>query len=101
MNAIEYALESNADLQVIGSMQKACRDDWRGMKAQQIGKRHNDLEQDLERQQSKLQNELELWQLAMLKAHDGSLESKNIDTESRPHLHQSTASARIHTAITA
>mmetsp|Transcript_19562 Transcript_19562/g.41102 ORF Transcript_19562/g.41102 Transcript_19562/m.41102 type:complete len:427 (+) Transcript_19562:154-1434(+) len=47
MNAIEYALESHADIKVIKSMQRACRDDWRDMKSHAAGKRHDELAREV------------------------------------------------------
>ncbi|KAL7526242.1 hypothetical protein ACHAWF_001692 [Thalassiosira exigua] len=75
MNAIEYALDSDANLKVIKTMQRACRDDWRersksnntmddddsigdSQKSQPGRRRHEDLVKDMEAMASKLQKEL-------------------------------------------
>mmetsp|Transcript_34359 Transcript_34359/g.61678 ORF Transcript_34359/g.61678 Transcript_34359/m.61678 type:complete len:273 (+) Transcript_34359:152-970(+) len=51
-NAIEYAIENNADIKVIKTMQRAARDDWRKLEASRHGKRHADLAKDIERSAS-------------------------------------------------
>ena len=48
MNAIEYALESDSDISVIKSMQRACRDDWRKRKEDHKGARHEELAKEIE-----------------------------------------------------
>jgi hypothetical protein len=74
MNAIEYALESNVNLKVIKTMQRACRDDWierskrnnsidgddnaASCQKPQLGRRrHSDLVRDVETMALKLQRE--------------------------------------------
>lgn len=51
-NAIEYAIENDADIKVIKTMQRTARDDWRAMKASGHGKRHEELEKDIKRMTS-------------------------------------------------
>ena len=58
INAIEYAIEYDAPLSVIKSMQRTSRDGWRDMRQQCQGKKHSELEKDLERMSSKLQMDL-------------------------------------------
>jgi len=73
MNAIEYALVNDANLEVIKSMQRACRDDWRerskggspadcgssdAPQSLQLGRRrHQELVRDMETMALKLQSE--------------------------------------------
>jgi len=78
-NAIEYALESNANLKVIKTMQRACRDDWRerskggcdpvldgdgdgddpSRSKPQLGRRrHNELVREMETMALRLQREM-------------------------------------------
>jgi hypothetical protein len=53
-NAIEYALENDADIKVVKAMQRACRDDWRERKDQ--GRRkHDELVKDVQRMAKELQ----------------------------------------------
>jgi ankyrin repeat protein len=47
-NAIEYALESNADIKVVKAMQRAARDDWRELRKKH-GVSHEELARSLER----------------------------------------------------
>ncbi|KAL7539745.1 hypothetical protein ACHAWF_006495 [Thalassiosira exigua] len=73
-NAIEYALESDADIKVIKAMQRACRDDWRersksnnmmdddddigdSQKSQPGRRRHEDLVKDMVAVSLKLQRQ--------------------------------------------
>mmetsp|Transcript_12740 Transcript_12740/g.21926 ORF Transcript_12740/g.21926 Transcript_12740/m.21926 type:complete len:281 (-) Transcript_12740:141-983(-) len=80
MNAIEYALVSDAPMKVVRTMQRACRDDWRersrgtnsidgngddaastGLNPAQLGRRrHNDLVAEMETMALKLQRELSI-----------------------------------------
>ncbi len=46
-NPIEYALFSDFDIKVIKAMQRACRDQWRGMKERSRDKPHDALQMDL------------------------------------------------------
>lgn len=106
-NAIEYALESNADLKVIRSMQRACRDDWREMKTHAQGKKHEDLAKELANVAFKLQREM----LSQRNAHLSSPNStsgpsmptseKTLDGPLRIHFHQSTTKATTRAARTA
>lgn len=48
-NAIEYAIEHDMDLNIIKAMQRVARDDWRALKANGNGKKHEELAQDIER----------------------------------------------------
>lgn len=74
MNAIEYALDSDADIRVIKAMQRACRDDWRERQsvvrapaadedeeasaAAALGRRrHNDLVREMRDMADRLQRE--------------------------------------------
>lgn len=72
MNAIEYALESDADIKVIKSMQRACRDDWRDMKSHAGGKSHEELAQELEREAMALQKQLSVRKLNVRRRGVGS-----------------------------
>lgn len=56
-NAIEYAIESNADIKVIKAMQRAARDDWRDLKSKHR-KPHEELARDLERNASEMRMNL-------------------------------------------
>mmetsp|Transcript_12996 Transcript_12996/g.28211 ORF Transcript_12996/g.28211 Transcript_12996/m.28211 type:complete len:297 (+) Transcript_12996:138-1028(+) len=47
-NAIEYALENDADIRIIKTMQRTARDDWRALKAGGHGKKHEDLAKDVQ-----------------------------------------------------
>jgi len=47
-NAIEYALESNADIMVVKAMQQAARDDWREMRKKH-GVSHEELARGIEK----------------------------------------------------
>ncbi|KAL9179508.1 hypothetical protein ACHAXT_008798 [Thalassiosira profunda] len=47
-NAIEYAIENDADIRVVKTMQRTARDDWRALKANGQGKKHEDLAKDIE-----------------------------------------------------
>jgi hypothetical protein len=49
MNAIEYAIENDTDIKIIKTMQRTARDDWRTLKANGQGKKHEDLAKDIER----------------------------------------------------
>lgn len=52
-NAIELALESDTDIKIVKSMQRAARDDWRDLKATK-GLKHEDLAKGLERAASEV-----------------------------------------------
>jgi len=49
MNAVEYAIMNDCDIKVIKTMQRTARDDWRALKANGQGKRHEELAKDIER----------------------------------------------------
>lgn len=53
-NAIEYALESGANMKVIQMMQRTARDDWRTLKAngREYGKKHEDMARQVQRSAS-------------------------------------------------
>jgi ankyrin repeat protein len=51
-NAIEYALESNADIKVVKAMQRAARDDWRELRKKHGVMSHEELARGLERNAS-------------------------------------------------
>lgn len=93
-NAIEYALESNAHLKVIKTMQRACRDDWRERsksstalsrandnenassrpKEPQLGRRrHHDLVRDMEDMASNLQREFINGQMDRKMSNNGKI----------------------------
>mmetsp|Transcript_6906 Transcript_6906/g.16004 ORF Transcript_6906/g.16004 Transcript_6906/m.16004 type:complete len:329 (-) Transcript_6906:90-1076(-) len=65
MNAIEYALDSDADIRVIKVMQRACRDDWRerqlvrhaAASAAAGRRRHDDLVEEMHVMADRLQRE--------------------------------------------
>lgn len=104
MNAIEYALLSEANLKVIKTMQRACRDDWRERQISnltldsnsddaapkpQLGRRrHDDLVQDIEYMALKLQRTY---------ACDGESKMNN----ERVHVHRSRSGANTRAARTA
>ncbi len=56
-NPIEYALCSDFDIKVIKAMQRACRDQWRGMKERSRDKPHRALQMDLLQTQRDLKNQ--------------------------------------------
>ncbi len=56
MNAIEYAIESEVNIKIIKTMQRACRDVWREMK-QETTAPHDALQLDLQRIQRDLRNQ--------------------------------------------
>jgi len=107
MNAIEYALASDADLKVIKTMQRACRDDWRERSkinksidddsddedaTAKLGRRrHQDLVSDIERMSCRLQREV---------SSDKGVNIKS--TSERIHVHHpKTSEAKTHAARTA
>ena len=47
-NAIEYAIENDSNLKIIKTMQRTARDDWRALKANGNGKRHEELAREVE-----------------------------------------------------
>ena len=49
MNAVEYAIMNDCEIKVIKTMQRTARDDWRALKANGQGKRHDELARDIER----------------------------------------------------
>mmetsp|Transcript_3496 Transcript_3496/g.7429 ORF Transcript_3496/g.7429 Transcript_3496/m.7429 type:complete len:263 (-) Transcript_3496:137-925(-) len=59
-NAIEYAIENDAPLSVVKTMQRSSRDGWRDLKTQEqfAGKKHSEIEQDLLKAASALQLDL-------------------------------------------
>merc|ERR1719183_2060011 len=65
MNAIEYALDTGADMRVIKVMQRACRDDWRerqlvrhaAASAAAGRRRHDDLVEEMHVMADRLQRE--------------------------------------------
>mmetsp|Transcript_23787 Transcript_23787/g.47667 ORF Transcript_23787/g.47667 Transcript_23787/m.47667 type:complete len:125 (-) Transcript_23787:22-396(-) len=59
-NAIEYAIENDAPLSVVKTMQRSSRDGWRDLKTQGqfAGKKHSEIEQDLLKAASALQLDL-------------------------------------------
>ena len=97
VNAIEYALESNTDLKVIRSMQRACRDDWREMKKQNQGKKHEDLVKDVERIALELQRQMSERRGLGTDAQ----EEKTLDAPLHFHVHRSTTEANTRAARTA
>lgn len=56
MNAVEYALESDTDIKVVKTIQRACRDDWRERK-RETDAPHEALQQDLHRIQMDLRSQ--------------------------------------------
>ncbi|KAL9181916.1 hypothetical protein ACHAXT_012259 [Thalassiosira profunda] len=125
MNAIEYALVSDACLKVVKTMQRACRDDWRARSAsnpaaeealsggdgaspakatpmlsgrRQGRRRHNDLVQDMETMARKLKDSFSAGQMGGSFRADGSFKASN----DRIHVHRSsTTQAKTHAARTA
>lgn len=113
MNAIEHALVSDANIKVIKTMQRACRDDWRerskknvmldasspedpaAQSPSQLGRRrHNDLVKDMQTMALKLQSQ----------CIDRSLNASNskLSSNDRVHVHRSrTAGANTQAARTA
>lgn len=114
MNAIEYALISDANLKVVKTMQRACRDDWRERSKSgnsiaadcdeedvappegasrpqpQLGRRrHQDLVKDMETMALRLQREFS--------ERGGEMKTSN----ERIHVHRSTTQAKTHAARTA
>ena len=95
VNAIEYALESDADIKVVKTMQRACRDDWREMKLQGQGKKHEELVRDVERIAMELQKNVQ--SRRNLADNDEMKSSEDV----RIHFHRSTVKATTHAARTA
>ena len=114
MNAIEYALESDANLKVVKTMQRACRDDWRErskscnslMQDQQspssdpvtqkppqlVGRRrHQDLVKDMETMALKLQRQY---------CSERAMGNRKL-TNDRVHVHRSKSEANTQAARTA
>lgn len=56
MNAVEYAIDSKTDINVIKALQRACRDDWRQMKKETHAS-HKELELDLQKIQTDLRSQ--------------------------------------------
>lgn len=56
MNAVEYALESDADIKVVKFIQRACRDDWRERKKESDAP-HEALQDDLHQIQMDLRSQ--------------------------------------------
>jgi len=56
MNAVEYALESDTDIKVVKTIQRACRDDWRERK-NEMDAPHEALQEDLHRIQMDLRSQ--------------------------------------------
>lgn len=117
MNAIEYALESDTNLKVVKTMQRACRDDWRERSKscntimqdqgspgadhtiavaqkppQLVGRRrHQDLVKDMECMATKLQHQY---------CSERSMGSRKL-THDRVHMHRSKSAANTQAARTA
>jgi len=101
MNAIEYAIESGTDLDVVQSIQNASIDYWRDIQSKVTDerKRHTDLVQDVERTQSKLQTTMMSTRLQTTQPK-GACEDQ-FDSDFRLIPEHLTVSARIQAALTA
>jgi hypothetical protein len=97
-NAIEYALETDADIKVVKAMQRACRDDWRERKAEggdQGRKKHEDLVKDVEATARKLQIQMSSRRLNV------DRQEEKVGDISRVSVHQSKALSNSFVAKTA